>query len=72
MNPANFFISPGSCPSMARKIKRYEGRGPAMKALTAERCSIGQSLCGTSIGRKGNDDWECVDTQSSLESCEIS
>jgi hypothetical protein len=40
-----------------------------MHVLTRDRCRAGQSLCGR--WRKGVDEWECLDTRSTLDSCEL-
>jgi hypothetical protein len=39
-----------------------------MHIFTRDRCRAGQSLCGA--WRKGVDEWECLDTRSTLDSCE--
>lgn len=38
-----------------------------MRVLTEDRCRPGYSLCGG--WRKGADEWECLDTSNSLDSC---
>jgi hypothetical protein len=42
-----------------------------MRILTDERCARGQRLCGGGgTRRRGVEDWECIDTRSTLDSCE--
>jgi hypothetical protein len=40
-----------------------------MRILREDRCRAGQSLCGA--WRKGVDEWECLDTRTTLDSCEL-
>ncbi|KAG8833166.1 Dihydroxyacetone synthase [Serendipita sp. 400] len=41
-----------------------------MRALTEERCPPGSQLCGRgSSWKRGDDDWECIDINTSLDSC---
>lgn len=39
-----------------------------MRILTEERCPMGHRLCGVG-GNKGADNWECIDTRRTLDSC---
>lgn len=42
-----------------------------MGILAQDNCQVGFSLCGNPLAKTGEESWECLDTMSTLDSCEF-